>query len=125
MISIQSALELVLSNLPGRKTEQIDLQSALGRVLAEDLVATRDIPPFDRSAMDGFAVIGAEYLLRLLPIGTHDYAKFIKPSELATMCRHAQLRVANMAGMTYNPFTKTYSLGSYCDVNYILCAQNE
>jgi len=71
------------------------------------------------------AVIGAEYLLRLLPIGTHDYAKFIRPSELATMCRSAGLNIATMTGMTYNPFTRTYTLGSNCDVNYILHAQNE
>lgn len=72
-----------------------------------------------------FAVLGAEYLLRLLPVGTHDYAKFIKPSELAAMCRGAGLHVSGIVGMSYNPFSKTYSLGSDCDVNYILHAQNE
>ena len=70
-----------------------------------------------------FAVIGAEYLLKLLPRGTHDYAKFIKPSELAAMCRAAGLNVAGITGMTYNPFTKTYVLGSDTDVNYILHAR--
>lgn len=69
------------------------------------------------------AVIGAEYLLKLLPRGTHDYAKFIKPSELAAMCRAAGLHVAGITGMTYNPFTKTYTLGSDTDVNYILHAR--
>ena len=69
------------------------------------------------------AVIGAEYLLKLLPRGTHDYAKFIKPSELAAMCRAAGLNVAGITGMTYNPFTKTYVLGSDTDVNYILHAR--
>jgi 2-polyprenyl-6-hydroxyphenyl methylase / 3-demethylubiquinone-9 3-methyltransferase len=68
------------------------------------------------------AVIGAEYLLKLLPRGTHDYAKFIKPSELASMCRAAGLQVESLTGMTYNPFTKIYSLGSDSDVNYILHA---
>ena len=68
------------------------------------------------------AVIGAEYVLKLLPRGTHDYAKFIKPSELAAMCRAAGLQVAGVTGMTYNPFTKVYSLGSDVDVNYILHA---
>ena len=67
-----------------------------------------------------FAVIGAEYVLRLLPRGTHDYAKFIKPSELAAMCRECGLEVASVIGMTYNPLTKTYSLGADCDVNFIL-----
>ena len=68
------------------------------------------------------AVVGAEYVLKLLPRGTHDYAKFIKPSELAGMCRRAGLEVARLTGMTYNPFTKIYSLGDDTDVNYILHA---
>jgi len=69
-----------------------------------------------------FAIIGAEYVLRLLPRGTHDYARFIKPSELAAMCRTAGLTVSQITGMSYNPFTKVYSLGSNVDVNYILHA---
>lgn len=68
------------------------------------------------------AIVGAEYVLKLLPRGTHDYAKFIKPSELAAMCRNAGLDPAGMTGMTYNPFTKTYALGSDTDVNYIMHA---
>jgi len=68
------------------------------------------------------AVVGAEYVLKLLPRGTHDYASFIKPSELAGMCRRAGLAVTQVTGMTYNPFTKAYSLGSDADVNYILHA---
>ncbi len=68
------------------------------------------------------AVIGAEYVLKLLPRGTHDYAGFIKPSELAGMCRSAGLQVSRVTGMTYNPFTRVYSLGSDSDVNYILHA---
>jgi 2-polyprenyl-6-hydroxyphenyl methylase/3-demethylubiquinone-9 3-methyltransferase len=67
-----------------------------------------------------FAVVGAEYVLKLLPRGTHDYARFIRPSELATMCREAGLRVGGITGMTYNPFTKVYALGRDTDVNYIL-----
>jgi 2-polyprenyl-6-hydroxyphenyl methylase/3-demethylubiquinone-9 3-methyltransferase len=67
-----------------------------------------------------FAVIGAEYLLRLLPRGTHEYEKFIKPSELASMCRVSGMEVAGLTGMTYNPFTKTYALESDATVNYIL-----
>lgn len=70
-----------------------------------------------------FAVIGAEYVLKLLPRGTHDYAKFIKPSELARMCRNAGLSEAGLTGMTYNPFTQRYALGSDTDVNYILHAR--
>ena len=61
-------------------------------------------------------------MLKLLPRGTHDYAKFIRPSELSGMCRRAGLDVAHMTGMTYNPFTKRYALGPDADVNYILHA---
>ena len=67
-----------------------------------------------------FAIIGAEYVLNLLPRGTHDYAKFIKPSELARMARRAGLDVAELIGMTYNPITKVYALGPDSDVNYIM-----
>jgi 2-polyprenyl-6-hydroxyphenyl methylase/3-demethylubiquinone-9 3-methyltransferase len=66
------------------------------------------------------AIIGAEYVLRLLPRGTHEYAKFVKPSELSAMCRNAGLSVLGLIGMTYNPFSKTYALGNDTDVNYIL-----
>lgn len=71
------------------------------------------------------AVIGAEYLLNLLPRGTHDYAKFIRPSELSGMCRGAGLEVARITGMTYNPLTKAYALGPDADVNYILHATRQ
>lgn len=67
-----------------------------------------------------FAVIGAEYVLRLLPRGTHDYAKFIKPSELARFGREAGLEIEAVIGMTYNPITRRYSLGTDTDVNYIV-----
>ncbi|MBA0902938.1 MAG: bifunctional 2-polyprenyl-6-hydroxyphenol methylase/3-demethylubiquinol 3-O-methyltransferase UbiG [Candidatus Nitrotoga sp.] len=67
-----------------------------------------------------FAVLGAEYLLRLLPRGTHDYAKFIKPSELAQFCRNTGLVVNDISGMGYNLLSKTYSLGKSTDVNYLL-----
>jgi 2-polyprenyl-6-hydroxyphenyl methylase/3-demethylubiquinone-9 3-methyltransferase len=67
-----------------------------------------------------FAVIGAEYLLKLLPRGTHDYARFIKPSELARWCRAAGLREVELIGMSYNPITRSYRLGTDCDVNYLL-----
>jgi len=65
-------------------------------------------------------VIGAEYVLRLLPRGTHDYARFIKPSELSRWAREAGLRVAEVIGMTYNPITRRYRLEADCDVNYLL-----
>jgi 2-polyprenyl-6-hydroxyphenyl methylase/3-demethylubiquinone-9 3-methyltransferase len=72
-----------------------------------------------------FAVIGAEYVLRLLPKGTHDYERFVKPSELARWCRDAGLRSEELVGMTYNPVTKVYRLGSDCDVNYLLRCTRE
>ena len=67
-----------------------------------------------------FAVIGAEYVLKLLPKGTHDYARFIKPSELSRWCRAAGLDPVQITGMTYNPLTRVYALGADCDVNYML-----
>jgi len=67
-----------------------------------------------------FAVIGAEYLLRLLPRGTHDYARFVRPSELARHCRDAGLAVRELKGMTYNPLARTYALGADTDVNYLV-----
>jgi 2-polyprenyl-6-hydroxyphenyl methylase/3-demethylubiquinone-9 3-methyltransferase len=72
-----------------------------------------------------FAVIGAEYVLKLLPRGTHDYARFIRPSELAHWCREAGLRELELAGMTYNPLTRRYALGRDCDVNYLLACQRD
>ena len=68
-----------------------------------------------------FAVIGAEYLLKMLPKGTHDYARFIRPSELARWCRDAGLEPLELKGMTYNPVTNQYRLGEDCGVNYSLC----
>ncbi len=67
-----------------------------------------------------FAVIGAEYILNLLPKGTHDYARFIRPAELARHARAAGLESQELIGMHYNPFTKTYSLGPGTDVNYLM-----
>ena len=67
-----------------------------------------------------FAVVGAEYVLRLLPRGTHDYTKFIKPSEMSALCRDAGLELRGITGMTYNPLTGIYALGSDTSVNYIM-----
>jgi 2-polyprenyl-6-hydroxyphenyl methylase/3-demethylubiquinone-9 3-methyltransferase len=67
-----------------------------------------------------FAVIGAEYVLKLLPKGTHDYLKFIKPSELARHCRESGLEVQEIIGMSYNPLTQAYSLGTDPSVNYLV-----
>jgi 2-polyprenyl-6-hydroxyphenyl methylase/3-demethylubiquinone-9 3-methyltransferase len=70
-----------------------------------------------------FAIIGAEYVLNLLPRGTHEYARLIKPSELSAMCRQGGLSVSALTGLTYNPFTKVYALTADTDVNYILHAR--
>jgi 2-polyprenyl-6-hydroxyphenyl methylase/3-demethylubiquinone-9 3-methyltransferase len=73
-----------------------------------------------------FAVIGAEYILGLLPKGTHDFMRFIKPSELARWARGSGLRTDEMIGMTYNPVTKIYRLQPDCGVNYLLrCTRDE
>ena len=66
------------------------------------------------------AIVGAEYILRLLPKGTHEYAKFIRPSELTGWSRDAGLQLKEMIGMHYNPFSRQYSLGPGVDVNYII-----
>ena len=70
-----------------------------------------------------YAIIGAEYVLSLLPRGTHDYAKFIKPSELSRHARDAGLTINDIIGMTYNPITKVYKLESDSDVNYLIACQ--
>ncbi len=70
-----------------------------------------------------FAIIGAEYVLRLLPKGTHEYARFIKPSELTRHSRAAGLDIQDLTGMTYNPLTKVYALGRDVDVNYLLACR--
>jgi 2-polyprenyl-6-hydroxyphenyl methylase / 3-demethylubiquinone-9 3-methyltransferase len=70
-----------------------------------------------------FAIVGAEHILRLLPKGTHEYARFIRPSELARDCRAAGLAVEDLTGMTYNPISKRYALGRDVDVNYLLACR--
>jgi len=70
-----------------------------------------------------FAVIGAEHILKLLPKGTHEYAKFIKPSELATFTRQAGLEMIGIKGMGYNPLSKIYSLGEDVSVNYMIAVR--
>ena len=71
-----------------------------------------------------FAIIGAEYVLRLLPRGTHEYAKFIRPSELANWSREADLQVNQMTGLLFNPLTKKYRLSdSDMDVNFMISTQ--
>jgi len=67
-----------------------------------------------------FAIVGAEYILNMLPKGTHEYAKFIRPSELETWARHQGLLLNDVSGMTYNPLFKSYKLGKDVDVNYLM-----
>ncbi|MCP4980206.1 MAG: bifunctional 2-polyprenyl-6-hydroxyphenol methylase/3-demethylubiquinol 3-O-methyltransferase UbiG [Gammaproteobacteria bacterium] len=69
------------------------------------------------------AILGAEYILGLVPLGTHEYRKFIKPSEIATQFRKCGLQLTDTTGMTYNPVSKRYSLGSDIDVNYLMTAK--
>jgi 2-polyprenyl-6-hydroxyphenyl methylase/3-demethylubiquinone-9 3-methyltransferase len=70
-----------------------------------------------------FAIVGAEYVLKLLPRGTHEYEKFIRPSELEQWARAAGLELQVSIGMHYNPLTKEYSLGPNLDVNYLMYFQ--
>ena len=70
-----------------------------------------------------FAIVGAEYLLQLLPKGTHDFSKFIRPSELDGWIRSAGLSTQDMTGLLYNPLTRTYKLGDDVDVNYMVSTQ--
>ncbi|MDR3394537.1 MAG: bifunctional 2-polyprenyl-6-hydroxyphenol methylase/3-demethylubiquinol 3-O-methyltransferase UbiG [Parasulfuritortus sp.] len=70
-----------------------------------------------------FAIIGAEYVLNLLPKGTHEWAKFLKPAELSRFIRHAGLDMIEVTGMTYNPFSQVYKLGSDTDVNYLIACR--
>ncbi len=70
-----------------------------------------------------FAIIGAEYILNMLPKGTHDYKRFITPAELSALARNAGLQTVDVCGMTYNPFTKVYKLGHDTDVNYSIACR--
>lgn len=70
-----------------------------------------------------FAILGAEYILQMLPRGTHDYSKFIKPSELASWIREAGLDMQDITGLHYNPLTRRYWLGPNVDVNYMVATQ--
>ena len=70
-----------------------------------------------------FAIVGAEYVLKLLPKGTHEYSKFIKPSELAAFIRQAKLELLGMKGLGYNPFTQVYALTDNLDVNYMIAVR--
>ena len=70
-----------------------------------------------------FAIVGAEHVLRLLPKGTHEYARFIRPSELAQWCRNAGLELADTRGMQYNPVTERYWLSADTSVNYLIACR--
>ncbi|MDP2256056.1 MAG: bifunctional 2-polyprenyl-6-hydroxyphenol methylase/3-demethylubiquinol 3-O-methyltransferase UbiG, partial [Polaromonas sp.] len=70
-----------------------------------------------------FAIVGAEYILNMLPRGTHEYAKLIKPSELASYCRAAGLNLQKTKGLEYNPLTRHYWLSANTSVNYMLATQ--
>jgi 2-polyprenyl-6-hydroxyphenyl methylase/3-demethylubiquinone-9 3-methyltransferase len=66
------------------------------------------------------AVLGAEYIMKMLPKGTHDYKRFIRPSEMAAWCRQAGLNVQDITGMSYNPISKAFKLGDDVKVNYLM-----
>jgi 2-polyprenyl-6-hydroxyphenyl methylase/3-demethylubiquinone-9 3-methyltransferase len=70
-----------------------------------------------------FAIVGAEYLLKMIPAGTHEYARFLRPSELAQFSRDAGLELHSSRGLSYNPLTQRYSMGADTDVNYLLACR--
>ena len=70
-----------------------------------------------------FAILGAEYLLNMLPRGTHSYESFIRPSELAAAIRQSGLSLTRMGGLTYNPLTQHYSLTDDTSVNYLVATR--
>lgn len=72
-----------------------------------------------------FAIVGAEYVLNMLPRGTHDYGRFLRPAELARHCRDSGLTAVEIVGLTYNPFTRSYALGSDTSVNYLVHARRD
>lgn len=93
--------------------------SAAARALKADGVLA--LSTLNRNAKSFFmAIVGAEYIMKMLPKGTHEYQKFLKPSELAQAARQAKLEVTDITGMSYNPLSKIYSLGSDVDVNYLM-----
>ncbi|MDX5298800.1 MAG: bifunctional 2-polyprenyl-6-hydroxyphenol methylase/3-demethylubiquinol 3-O-methyltransferase UbiG, partial [Gammaproteobacteria bacterium] len=69
-----------------------------------------------------FAIVGAEYVLKLLPKGTHEWKRFIRPSEMDDLLRDAGFDLQDLTGMTYNPLTRVYKLGRDVDVNYLMHA---
>ncbi|MEP3561557.1 MAG: bifunctional 2-polyprenyl-6-hydroxyphenol methylase/3-demethylubiquinol 3-O-methyltransferase UbiG [Marinobacter sp.] len=71
-----------------------------------------------------FAIVGAEYIMKMLPRGTHEWNKFIRPSEMSDYLRQAGLDIRELTGMTYNPITKSYKLGRDVDVNYLMHAKD-
>ncbi|MDH5377621.1 MAG: bifunctional 2-polyprenyl-6-hydroxyphenol methylase/3-demethylubiquinol 3-O-methyltransferase UbiG, partial [Gammaproteobacteria bacterium] len=71
------------------------------------------------------AIVGAEYIMKMLTPGTHDYEKFIKPSELSAWIREADMNVLDIRGMSYNPIGKEFRLSKDIDVNYLICAQKD
>ncbi|MEM7564057.1 MAG: bifunctional 2-polyprenyl-6-hydroxyphenol methylase/3-demethylubiquinol 3-O-methyltransferase UbiG [Pseudomonadota bacterium] len=70
------------------------------------------------------AILGAEYLLRMIPRGTHEYQKFIKPSEMAASLRQNAMQITDLSGMSYHPLGKTYKIGADIDVNYLMTANH-
>lgn len=97
------------------------LQAAAGLVKADGCIVlstlNRNVKSF------ALAIVAAEYIMNMLPRGTHEYEKFLKPSELARAARQAALEVRDITGMSYNPISKHYRLGRDVDVNYLMTCQ--
>ena len=97
------------------------LQAAAGLVKADGCIV---LSTLNRSVKSfALAIVAAEYIMNMLPRGTHEYEKFLKPSELARAARQAALEVRDITGMSYNPISKHYRLGRDVDVNYLMTCQ--
>ena len=97
------------------------LQAAAGLVKADGCIV---LSTLNRSVKSfALAIVAAEYIMNMLPRGTHEYEKFLKPSELARAARQAALEVRDITGMSYNPISRHYRLGRDVDVNYLMTCQ--
>ena len=94
-----------------------DAGSSIFRAIAESAIGILVFWAF------GAAILGAEYVMRMLPKGTHHYAQFLKPSELGRLLRHAGLELEEVSGLAYNPLSRKAWLSRFTAVNYILCAR--
>ena len=122
---LTTAMLSVVNRLEGAFTLLYIYNAVFGDVFGRDLHDGGQISRSLVVSLNHFfqAILGAEYMLNMLPKGTHEYARFIRPNELTRWCRDAGLSVEKIEGMTYNPITRQYSLTPDCSVNYMLACR--